>query len=479
MTMHSNYETLGISQDATADEIKIGYQKMLEVHHEEISADPKGLRWCLIQLAHDTLLDDEKRAKHDRYLTEAYAAKQPKPQPTEASKFQDQPLAPVEPSVAPIARQIPPAVQDHEENLLKNVKTPVINWDAMSWFNRDYSGLQEKITSRHPGLKKFFFGSTVSLLIVFMVATYANTFPFPQLKGLPINGIFAILVAIFWYRYFDLPWRRKKTYLIFMGLFSVLSVCSLLFGEHTGSTVVLAIIVALFCGLAAYLGIIGAENGSHWRSIISSRQIIRKKLSAKEIRKTTTWGQAGQLDDAVDKFGAQAVALGSAGEKFTAEFMQQLLKIPGTRIFHGLEFPGSENADVDHAIINGDKIVFVDSKMWKAGNYSWQWDGVILRKDQDGETPINSNFHHAVLGYSKRLPEARIRSHILIYSASGRAVIVDNSNAEPPSHKAEPVTEMIAAQEFFEEIGAWFSEGNPGYINKNLVSYLYSKLKPF
>lgn len=189
-------------------------------------------------------------------------------------------------------------------------------------------------------------------------------------------------------------------------------------------------------------------------------------------------GLGFDLDDAIDKFGAHAVALGSAGEKFTATFMQELLKIPGTRIFHGLQFPGSENADVDHAIINGDKIVFVDSKLWKAATYKWGWDGLIDRVEEDGtRTSINTNFHRAVLAYQRKMPEAQMRSRIFIYPPGSRPVIVDNSNAVRSDNPNTPVTEMATAQQFYEEVGNWFSEGTPGYVNKNLVSALYSNLQ--
>ena len=492
--MKNFYETLEISQDASADEIEAGYHKMLEIHHEEISADPRGLRWCFIQIARDNLLDDEKRAKHDRDLAGVAAPVTQNTQSVQPAEVQAAPVAPTQkpaqpqyqppisapaqaaPYVNPENPKNPAVLADGSDNLLKHVSTPVINWEAMLWFNKDYSRFHEKIMSRQPGLKKGFFGTVAFFLSIFLVAVYANTFPFPQLKGFPVNVLFAVLASVAWYKYYQASWGKKR-YFTAVGIFSALSVSSILFGKHSGSSIVLAVVIALVCVLTAYLGLVGADNARRWTSIVSSRQIIRRKLPAKEIKANTTWGKAGELDDAVDKFGAQAVALGSAGEKFTAEFMERLLKIPGTRIFHGLEFPGSENADVDHAIINGDKIAFVDSKMWKAGNYSWGWDGVIDHEDRGVKNTMNSNFHHAVLGYKRKLPEAQIRSHILIHSASGRPVIVDNSNAARSKNPSDPVTKMISAQDFFDEIGEWFSEGTPGYINKSLMSALFSKLK--
>lgn len=511
--MLNPYETLGVSQNATTEEIEAGYQNMLALHHDELVADPKGVLWSSLESSRSLLMDPKKRETQDNILALIAAipqkapAKKTSPQleSTEVSSLPPQrvpmqqasfeptenitPVLPPQPtykqSTQPTPQSVPkapevshsPTVETNEENLLRNVKKPIINWQDMNWFNRDYSRLHENIKTLQPGLKKGFSGTVAFFLSVFLIAIYAGTYELAWANGWPVNMVFAIVAGITWVNYFKSKWRNKKKYFIAMGLFTAFSVYSILVGEHEGSSVVIAVIVGIISLATTYFGLPAADTLKRWLNIAQSRQNIRKNLSAKEIRNTMSWGEAGNLDDALDKFGAQAVALGSAGERFTAEFMQELLKIPGTRIFHGLKFPGSIEADVDHAIINGDKIVFVDSKMWKAGHYRWQWDGVIERAEDDGENPINSSFHTAVLGYRRMLPEAQMRSHILIYSGSGRPVTVDNSNAEKPYTSDSPVTELIAAQEFFQQVGDWFSEGTPGYVNKKLVSALYSNLK--
>lgn len=522
--MLNPYETLGVSQTATTEEIEAGYQNMLALHHDELVADPKGALWSSLESSRSLLSNPTSRATQDSVI--ALLANQPPKNPAKESPVQKTPVyeapvqkvpsklvsdardilrpqsvpaqqssfqtvenvAPALPSAQPIhpvkqvtqsAPKVSNVPQDASEegNLLRNVKKPVINWQEMTWFNRDYSGLRENIKTPHPGLKKGFFGTVAFFTSIFLLAVYADTYDLSWAKGWPVNVVFATVAGIAWIKHCKNPWSGNKKYLALMGVSTAFLVYSILFGKHEGSSVVMAVVLGIISLGTAYLGLGAATNLSRWITIATARQLIRQNLSTKKINNTMSWGQAGNLDNAVDKFGAQEIALGSAGEKFTAEFMQELLKIPGTRIFHGLKFPGSDNADVDHAIINGDKIVFVDSKMWKAGHYRWQWDGVIERKDEKGETPINSNFHTAVIGYSRKLPEAQIRSKILIYSGSGRPVTVDNSNAEKPHSPSAPVTELTDAQEFYREVGDWFSEGKPGYINKKLISALYSNLK--
>lgn len=498
--MLNPYETLGIPQTATTEEIEDAYQNMLYLHRDELAADPRGPLWRSLNSSWGLLSNPTTRETQDRVIAllanqaqkapvqKAPTALSPEVAPTQQSSFQiAENVAPAIPAAqpthppkqvtqsAPKPANVPQGASD-EGNLLRNVKKPVINWQEMDWFNKDYSGFRESIKTLQPGMKKAFFGIIAFFSTVILLAVYADTYDLSWAKGWPVNMVFAIGAGIAWIKYYKYSWSKKK-YLVAMGIFTAFVIQSILFGEHEGSSVAMAAILGIISLINIYIGNAAVINFRNWSSINSSRQIIRQKLSAKQIKNTYSWGEVGNLDDAVDKFGAQEIALGAAGEQFTAEFMQELLKIPGTRIFHGLEFPGSFNGDVDHAIINGDKIVFVDSKLWKAGHYRWQWDGVIEREDKNGKTPINSNFHNAVMGYKKKLPEAQIRSKILIYSGSGRPVTVDNSNTEKPHSPSTPVTELTNAQDFFREVGDWFSEGTPGYINKNLVSALYSKLK--
>lgn len=469
------YDVLGISPDATKEEIEAAYWHMTEINKEELEADPKGRLWCFLQIAHDTLLDDAKRANHD---AELWAAQNPTPveppKPTHKEAVQPRKAEPQAITKEP----------SQEEDYLKHIVKPVIDWSALPWIHANYSQFREQFSGKQPGLAKgawSFFGFA---LAIFLSGIYASTFKFEPFKGFPVPVFCAVIVAIFWVKYFKSLWGDKKFYLGSMGLFSAATLASILFGKNSGPAApVLATIFAIICVLAGYWGLVAAKQGNLWMGIQNFRQNVRhteitrnRKLSVSEMKNSRVWGIAGNLSDATEVFGAQAVALGSAGEKFTAELMEQLLRIPGTRIFHGLQYPGSLNADVDHAIVNGNKIVFVDSKLWKAGDYSWGWDGVILRRNGEEKTTIDTAFHNAVQGFHRKMTGVQIRSNILIHSASGKPVNIDNSNTEKASGGA-PETRMVTAQQFLAETGAWFSEGKPGHVDKSVLKYLYTQLK--
>lgn len=490
------YEKLELSQRATPTDIEASYHRLYALHFPGDSKDlPTIIYWNYIQMAYDILRDADKRAKHDRELNgesvqEAKPAPAPAPVVSERGSAPAYRPAPVQASApvqqaAPVQQTAPvqqaaPVKAKTEPNRKRefgDFARPVVDWVAMSWFNRDYSRFGENIKTPNPGLKKGFFGSVAFAVTVLLLGIYVDKFPIGGLK-FPLGGLFILIVLGTWVAYAKDEYR-KKVYLGGMGVFTAFIIASLMTTKAEGASVVLAVVLGVISVLAGLVGLPAANNFRRWYEIVFSRRISKQGIivPVKEIKNTRVWGIPGQLDDAVEKFGEQNVALGAAGEKFTAEMMEQLLKIPGTRIFHGLKFPGSDVADVDHAIVNGDKIVFIDSKMWAGGDYRWNRAGLIIRENSGDITRIDTNFHYAVESYAKMIPEAQIRGRILIHSAYGKAISVDNTEAMRSRNGKTPETELAQAQTLFEEIGQWFTEGKPGYINKSIMRMLYKNMK--
>jgi len=63
------YQTLGVSREASKDEIKKAHRKLALKYHPDKNPDDKVARekFKRIQEAYDVLSDDEKRAAYDRY----------------------------------------------------------------------------------------------------------------------------------------------------------------------------------------------------------------------------------------------------------------------------------------------------------------------------------------------------------------------------------------------------------------------------
>lgn len=69
------YEVLGVSRDATADDLKKAYRKLAVKYHPDKNPDDKSAedKFKEVSEAYDVLSDDQKRAAYDRYGHSAFA----------------------------------------------------------------------------------------------------------------------------------------------------------------------------------------------------------------------------------------------------------------------------------------------------------------------------------------------------------------------------------------------------------------------
>ncbi len=83
------YQTLGVSKDATADDIRKAYRKLAKKNHPDLNPGNKAAeeRFKAIASANDLLSDPDKRARFDR--DEIDGAGEPKPEPPRYQNYGD------------------------------------------------------------------------------------------------------------------------------------------------------------------------------------------------------------------------------------------------------------------------------------------------------------------------------------------------------------------------------------------------------
>lgn len=135
-------------------------------------------------------------------------------------------------------------------------------------------------------------------------------------------------------------------------------------------------------------------------------------------------GRPGTVAGADGVFGEKA-GIGAAGEKRTAELLDLLRDhVPGLYVFHGVRFPGSKRADIDHVLVYGNQVMLLDSKLFAAGRYS-------LVCDRSGDWRISGGRHgdsitpmpDAVAKMQAALgPSARVRGAIVVHGKDSDVV---------------------------------------------------------
>jgi DnaJ-class molecular chaperone len=63
------YKVLGLTQEATIEEVRSAYRRLARQHHPDITGHADAIQFREVQLAYKTLSDPESRASYDRTLS--------------------------------------------------------------------------------------------------------------------------------------------------------------------------------------------------------------------------------------------------------------------------------------------------------------------------------------------------------------------------------------------------------------------------
>lgn len=147
-------------------------------------------------------------------------------------------------------------------------------------------------------------------------------------------------------------------------------------------------------------------------------------------------------------------------ERLSADVLRTYLtRLPGARIFHGLAWPGSVFADIDHAVLCGRRLVLVESKSWLPGHYGADDDGTLWRNGhpfRGGGTMLPEG----MAAYQRALPDFEVRCALLIYPSRAGEITTDEAEGQ--------VVVPMTPDQFVEDIGEWFAE-DPTTVDRDAL----------
>ncbi|HWC78345.1 MAG TPA: DnaJ domain-containing protein [Pseudonocardiaceae bacterium] len=148
-------------------------------------------------------------------------------------------------------------------------------------------------------------------------------------------------------------------------------------------------------------------------------------------------------------FGRPGGDSGQIAERLTAQvLLRYLTQLPGVRIFHGLSWPDSVFADVDHAVLCGRRLVLIESKLWLPGHYVADETGALWRNGH----PFRGGglrLPDGVLAFRELLPELEIRGAVVLYPSRAGEI----TTGESPEVLAPP----MSPEAFVHEMGDWLA----------------------
>lgn len=447
------YRLLGVSEKATGAEIKKAHLKKARQFHPDMPNGDMEL-YTMVQEAYETLANPDTRASYDAQLN--------------GTTTPQQETVPEEPVAATWGQESTwgeeeerPAANPRPTNRKRpSVVVPTYDENALSWTKQVPPVEDVKINVR-----PFRASNKVFLPIIFALAALgiasdvamANWTTGIAHTLMVAAGIALVIPIVLNF----IPERIMRVG--FCSFIKRLSYVAAVVGAlgMALSPITLAFITAPLAG-----------------AIMLARYWHQSKYGVKMIPESSVnaeiFGIPGDLDDAIGKFGARNVELGKRGEKRTAEMLEAFVRYLRTpRIFHGLRFPGSKVADVDHAVLYGKKLALIDSKMWEPAYYQFDEFGQLIKDSKlGGYETREMNFISAVEGYARMFPELEVQGWVLVHPTRQNEALEFGNNEYAR-------VRMNTAQVCMEEVGQWFTANNTktDVLNRKTVSKLWANMK--
>lgn len=298
-----------------------------------------------------------------------------------------------------------------------------VNPSSWSWFNKDYARYQvmdpaptthelKQVTRVKPGRFALFLAAFCALVAF---DRFFSTTGDQSVSTSFITVLVYVVVAA-------MCMSRRKWVKTLGFVFEAIVPINALILLATGRFLALALLIAMVAAIFGVARLFIRSLYYDGRMVERHNQLTGDELWSSPDRRV--YGNPGGVASAVAKFGKGAVEAGVKGEIKSEAILKLLLKIPGVTVFHGLRFPESRNADVDHAVLHGSNLYLIDSKQYRWGEYEWKrhprYGEQIARTDGYG-LPKSNHMDAAAEGYRRILgPSVNIIPIIIVHGEKVR-----------------------------------------------------------
>lgn len=148
-------------------------------------------------------------------------------------------------------------------------------------------------------------------------------------------------------------------------------------------------------------------------------------------------------------------------ERRTADLLARYVtRLPGARIFHGLAWPGSVFADIDHAVLCGHRLLLVESKRWLPGHYSTAPDAggePVLHRNGRRFGGGGSRLAEALDVFAELLPGIEVRGALVLYPNRAGRITVDEPDPRPFETDDPDDIAVLTPEGFLTDACAWLA----------------------
>lgn len=476
MNEQNHYQVLGVSRDAPASIIKAAHRAWMKEVHPDTGAHADGAKASAVNEAFRVLSDPGERARFDKKFPSDQAPDARAPQATEEPDldwgseeeiFPDAPGAPAGPRTdgADFSQQDPSRLAGY--NVFDRER---INLGSMEWYTRDYKTAESPVPKPWERLRRrgmrFWAWVCFSILALSFVVPAALSLIFASGVQNKLSNLLIMVVALPLFAYTMGRSRARRRggmvrYVIFLVL--GLGVAAYMYTANDLMWLVPAVWMLVFVATVELF------RASSTAAAPSKEQLLPRE----DIENFSIWGKAGgALNQSTGNFRQGNLDLGVAGEIMTGQLVEPLLKIPGAKILHGLIFPGSTSADVDHAVLCGDRLAIIDSKHWRSGDYYWLGPSLLFAAPNEKPLATQTYFPAAADAYRQHFPKLQVRGWYVFHSNDGGTIRTNNRDAAGNPHLATP-------EQLLREVGQWLAEGErPTEVDRRTLSrlvYSYGK----